>query len=191
MSDLVAVSNETQFLPRLEALLFAAASPVSATQLAAALHASVDEVTAGLAALRIRYGAGSGIRLQSHKGQHQLTSAAEYAADIERLLGLEGTSRLSRAALESLAIVAYQQPITRPHLDSIRGVNSDGVLKSLLTKGLVQELGRAEAPGRPILYGTTADFLQYFGLNSLQELPPLELPEGLLPEADRRDIFKD
>jgi segregation and condensation protein B len=87
--------------------------------------------------------------------------------------GLEAASRLSRAALETLAIVAYQQPVTRPEIDAIRGVNSDGVLKSLLSKGLVQEVGRAERPGRPILYSTTTDFLGYFGLSSLEELPPL------------------
>jgi segregation and condensation protein B len=81
---------------------------------------------------------------------------------------------LSRAALETLAIVAYREPVTRPHIDSIRGVNSDGVLKSLLSKGLIQEIGRADAPGRPILYSSTPDFLQSFGLNSLADLPPLE-----------------
>jgi condensin subunit ScpB len=96
---------------------------------------------------------------------------------IERFLGLEATSRLSRAALETLAIIAYQQPVTRPYVESIRGVSSDGVMKSLLSKGLIQEVGRAEGPGRPILYGTTADFLRHFGLNSLSELPPLDLTD--------------
>lgn len=103
----------------------------------------------------------------------QLTTSPDTAADIERFLGLESTSKLSRAALEALAIIAYQQPVTRPEIDAIRGVSSDGVLKSLLSKGLVQEVGRADRPGRPILYVTTSDFLQHFGLNSLEELPPL------------------
>jgi segregation and condensation protein B len=89
---------------------------------------------------------------------------------------------LSRAALETLAIIAYQQPVTRPVVDSIRGVNSDGVIKSLLSKGLLQEVGRAEGPGRPILFGTTPEFLQHFGLNSLSELPPLNLQ--VEPERD-------
>jgi segregation and condensation protein B len=92
---------------------------------------------------------------------------------VERFLGLDATSHLSRAALEALAIIAYQEPATRPQIDAIRGVNSDGVLKSLLSKGLIQEVGRAEAPGRPILYSITQEFLQHFGLNSLAELPPL------------------
>ena len=90
-------------------------------------------------------------------------------------LGLEASSRLSRAALETLAIIAYQQPVIRPEIDAVRGVSSDGVLKSLLSKGLIQEVGRAERPGRPIIYTTTSDFLQYFGLNSLEELPPLSI----------------
>jgi segregation and condensation protein B len=100
---------------------------------------------------------------------------------VERFLGLEATSHLSRAALETLAIVAYQQPTTRPYIEGVRGVSSDGVMKSLLSKGLIQEVGRAEGPGRPILYGTAPDFLQHFGLNSLTELPALALPD---PEGD-------
>jgi segregation and condensation protein B len=123
-----------------------------------------------------------GLRLQRHAGRVQLTTASELAEAVERFLGLEATSRLSRAALETLAIIAYQQPVTRPAVDSIRGVNSDGVIKSLLSKGLLQEVGRSEGPGRPILFGTTPEFLQHFGLNSLSELPPLNLQ--VEPERD-------
>ena len=107
----------------------------------------------------------------------QLTTAAEASAAIERFLGLEVTTRLSPAALEVLAIVAYLQPATRPQIDQLRGVNSDAALRSLLSKGLVQEVGRLEKPGRPILYGTTPDFLQAFGLNSAAEMPPLDEEE--------------
>ncbi len=92
-------------------------------------------------------------------------------------MDFELTSRLSRAALETLSIVAYRNPITRPSIDAIRGVNSDGVLKSLLSKGLIEEIGRSEGPGRPILYGITSFFLQHFGLGSLDELPELALEE--------------
>jgi segregation and condensation protein B len=107
----------------------------------------------------------------------QLTTAPAASAIIERFLGLEMTTRLSQAALEVLAIVAYMQPVTRPQIDDIRGVNSDGALRTLLGKGMVEELGRMETPGRPILYGTTIEFLQYFGLTSVDELPPLAVDE--------------
>ncbi|MEZ4646607.1 MAG: SMC-Scp complex subunit ScpB, partial [Chloroflexota bacterium] len=114
-----------------------------------------------------------GLRLQWTGDGVQLTTAPQANEVIERFLGLEMSSRLSQASLEVLAIVAYMQPVTRPQLDQVRGVNSDGALRTLLSKGLVQEMGRMETPGRPILYGTTADFLQHFGLTTLEELPPL------------------
>ncbi len=165
---------------QLEALLFVAAEAVTPSQLASALDLPNAEVERGLTALEASYRdrrPASGLRLQRHRGRVQLTTAPEAAQIIERFLGLEANSRLSRAALEALAIIAYQQPATRPQIDAIRGVNSDGVLKSLMSKGLIQEIGRADAPGRPILYSTTPEFLQYFGLNSLEEMPPLNLGE--------------
>ena len=162
---------------RLEALLFVAAEPVPPSQLAAALACTPVEVERGLkeldASLR-----GRGVRLQRHAGRVQLTTAPEVSASVENFLGLEATSRLSRAALETLAIIAFQQPVTRPQVDAVRGVNSDGVIKSLLSKGLIQEGGRAEGPGRPILYSTAPEFLQHFGLSSLADLPQLDLPEA-------------
>lgn len=167
----------------LEALLFSAPAALSSAQLAAALELPVNEIESALAELEGVYnnpGQGRGLRLQKYRGRYQLTSAPQAAVAIEKLLGLDMNSRLSRAALEALAIVMYQQPVTRPQIDAIRGVNSDGVLKSLLQKGLVQEVGRAEAPGRPILYSVSTEFLQYFGLNSLADLPPLNL-EDLAP----------
>lgn len=104
----------------------------------------------------------------------QLTSAPESSAAVERFLGLEATARLSQAAVEVLAIVAFMQPVTRPQIDQIRGVNSDSSLKSLLSFGLIEEVGRLETPGRPIIYSTTPEFLQYFGLSSIDALPPLQ-----------------
>jgi segregation and condensation protein B len=176
--------TELSLTALLEALLFVAPLPVTPAQLAAALERPLNDIESGLKELEDRYAASQqsqyGLRLQRHHGRVQLTTAPQAAPFIERMLGLEASSRLSRAALETLAIVMYRQPATRPQVDSIRGVNSDGVLKSLLSKGLIQEIGRSESPGRPILYGTTAEFLQYFGLNSLLDLPPLELDE-LLP----------
>jgi segregation and condensation protein B len=167
--------NSLDIPSALEALLFVSAEPVASSQLSAVLEISPSEVEQGLiqldGELKTR-----GLRLQRHGGRVQLTTAPEMAESVERFLGLEATSHLSRAGLETLAIVAYQQPVTRPQIESIRGVSSDGVMKSLLGKGLVQEVGRTEGPGRPILYGTTPDFLEHFGINSLMDLPTLNIP---------------
>ena len=166
----------------IEAILFIAIEPVSINQLSTILDKPISRTEKLLKVMEDNL-QGRGIRLQRSGGKVLLTSAPEKSQIIEKFLGLEATSRLSRAALESLAIVAYKQPVTRPSLDAIRGVNSDGVLRSLLGKGLIQELGRAPGPGRPILYGTTTDFLQYFGLTSVSMLPPLDLSEE---ETDRK-----
>jgi|CXWK01.1.fsa_nt_gi segregation and condensation protein B len=167
---------ELSALSLLESLLFVASGPVSAARLAAALETTPAAVEELLRALEADY-AGRGLRLQRSGGLVQLTTAAEAGATIERFLGLEVTTRLSQAALEVLAIVAYLQPATRPQIDQLRGVNSDGALRSLLSKGLVEEVGRLEKPGRPILYGTTPEFLQAFGLNSVAEMPGVEEEE--------------
>ena len=160
----------------LESLLFVASGPVSAARLAVALELTPSAVEQLLRELAADY-AGRGLRLQWSGGLVQLTTAAEAGATIERFLGLEVTTRLSQAALEVLAIVAYLQPATRPQIDQLRGVNSDGALRSLLSKGLVEEVGRLEKPGRPILYGTTPEFLQAFGLNGVGEMPRLQEEE--------------
>ena len=161
---------------KLEALLFVAGEPVATAQLATVLDVAPSVIERGLneldESLSIR-----GLRLQRHAGRVQLTTAPQLAELIERFLGLEATTHLSRAALETLAIIAYQQPVTRPQIDAIRGVNSDSMMKSLLHKGLILETGRADGPGRPILYSTTPEFLQHFGLNSILEMPSLAKPE--------------
>ena len=169
----------------LEALLFVAPEAVSMAQLTAILDKSSAEVEQGLSQLAEDL-QDRGLRLQRHAGRIQLTTAPEMADLIERFLGLEFTSHLSQAALEALAIVAHEQPVTRPHVDSIRGVNSDGVIKNLLLKGLIQDVGRADGPGRPILYATTTEFLHLFGLGSLDELPPLA-PDQEDDEESPRD----
>lgn len=169
----------------LEALLFVSAEPVAPSQLATVLEVSASAVEQGLQQLDGELQT-RGLRIQRHGGRVQLTTAPEMAEKVECFLGLEAASRLSRAAMETLAIVAYQQPVTRPQIEAVRGVSSDGVMKSLLGKGLVQEVGRTEGPGRPVLYGTAPDFLQHFGLNSLMELPPLNLPEDENGEIQER-----
>jgi segregation and condensation protein B len=157
-----------------ESLLFVAEGPTPIARLAEALEVKPALIEAALDRLGQRYAHG-GLSLQRIRDKVQLTSAPAAAAPVQRFLGLAASAPLSRAALETLAIIAYQQPITRPQIDSIRGVNSDSVIKNLLTKGLVEESGRTEGPGRPVLYITSAEFLQHFGLNSLTDLPPLNL----------------
>jgi segregation and condensation protein B len=156
-----------------EALLFVADSPVSAGRLAEALQVTPGQVERALDDLEATY-AQRGLRLQRAGSRVQLITAPEIAPFIERFLGLEARTRLSRAALETLAIIAYRQPITRPEIEAIRGVGSDSVLRTLVSLGLIDEVGRAPTVGHPILYGTTFEFLQHFGLRSLEEMPPLE-----------------
>lgn len=196
MSNLLnEADNQQEAVKRIEALLFAAPGLTSVDQLAQAIKLKRKEVEAALLMLKAHYTDLHGIRLQEVKGQFQLITAPEYATDIEAFLGLEVTSRLTQAALEALAIVAYKQPTTRPEIDSIRGVNSDGVVKSLLSKGLIEELGRSEAPGRPILYGITPEFLQHFGLEGLDQLPQIDFETmfstATEAEADERRLLKD
>lgn len=168
---------------RVEALLFVSASPVTPAALSAALQVPVREVEQALTALGARSST-RGLRLQEHRDGYQLTTAPELAQDIETLLNLEATSQLTRAALEVLAIIAYEQPVTRPHIDGIRGVNSESALRTLLRHGLIEETGRTEGPGRPILYATTPEFLQHFGLGRMADLPPLSTDAALAPGLD-------
>ncbi|GAB4527827.1 MAG: SMC-Scp complex subunit ScpB [Anaerolineae bacterium] len=166
----------------LESLLFVADAPVSVSQLAEAAECEVRDVEVALQALAQEY-ASRGMRLQRKGNLVQLVSAPQAAPYIERFLGLSLSGKLSAAALETLAIIAYKQPITRPQIEAIRGVSSDGVLRTLMSKGLIEEVGRLETVGHPVLFGTTFDFLQYFGLGSLDELPPLEMQEDDQPDT--------
>jgi segregation and condensation protein B len=159
-----------------EAILFVSPEPISAQQIGSLLDLSPREIKNAFAELEQLY-QNRGIRLQFHKNKVQITSAPEAASVLEKMLNLETTSTLTQASLETLSIIAYQQPITRPQIDAIRGVNSDGVLKTLLNKGLIADVGRVDGPGRPILYSTTTEFLKYFGLSSYDELPPLDFDE--------------
>ena len=187
--------NDLSMLKALEALLFAAPGLSSAEQLGQALGLGKAKVEKLLETLAQHYQEEHGLRLQKVKNQYQLVTGGEYAEQIETFLGLEVTTRLTQAALEALAIIAYKQPTTRPEIDSIRGVNSDGVVRSFLAKGLIEELGRSETAGRPILYGVTPDFLHHFGLMSLEELPQVDL-SGLQPpapviEGEEERLLKD
>lgn len=165
---------------RIEALLFVSSLAVTSAQLATVLQTNAPEVEEALGSLE-RSLAQRGIRLMRHKREILLSTAPEAAEDVERLLNLESAAHLSRAALEVLAIAAYQQSVTRPQIDAVRGVNSDSVLRTLLRYGLLEEAGRSEGPGRPILYSTTPAFLQHFGLASLDQLPALPTEDAPRP----------
>lgn len=186
-------SHSNELLAKIEGLLFVSPGLVSVYQLAKALETSEGEIETVLSKLDVHYKEfGHGLRLMQVKSRVQLTTAPEISKTIERFLDLETTSSLSQAALETLAIIAYKQPVTRPDVEVIRGVNSDSVLRTLLSKGLIEELGRAETPGRPIYYGTTPDFLQYFGLESLERLPFIDFDalEDYHEENGSKEILK-
>ena len=166
----------------IEALIFAAKQPVSVAQLSEASGLSNSEVESALESLEARMTAG-GLRIQHHRGRLQMVSAPAAAPYVEVMLGLEVNLRLSQAALETLSIIAYAQPVTRPQIEAIRGVNSDSTIRTLLSAGLVEDAGRADTLGRPILYRTTFEFLQQFGLESAEDLPPLEPPPSKPAES--------
>jgi segregation and condensation protein B len=168
-----------------ETLIFVSEGPVAVASIATALEQDEATVESALAALAEEYQQ-RGIRLQRIHDRVQLVSAPEAAPYVQRLLGLDGSSRLSIAALETLAIVAYRQPVTRPQIESVRGVNCDGVIHNLLMRDLIEEVGRLETVGHPIQYGTTFGFLQYFGLSDVTELPPL--PEDFASRLESRDV---
>jgi segregation and condensation protein B len=175
------IDNDTPSQPPLtaivESLLFVADRPVSVKQLAEAIQCDGRDVEATLELLAQEYQC-RGVRLQYQRDRVQLVTAPGVAPYVERFLGLSLSGSLSTAALETLSIIAYKQPVTRAEIEAIRGVNSDGVLRTLMSKGLIEELGRLATVGHPILFGTTFEFLQYFGLSSLDELPMLEMEEG-------------
>lgn len=160
----------------LESLLFVAQGPVDVGVLARVLRVEtrqVEETVESLAAdCRER-----GVRIQRDGRYVQMVTEPEAAPYVERLLGMDHQQRLSHAALEALAIIAYRQPITRAAIDAIRGVNSDRAVATLIARGLVEEVGRAVVPGHPALLGTTVRFLEHFGMESPQDLPPLPREE--------------
>ena len=177
--DLTDRADIVELAQVLEAVLFAAPEPLTLDALRKGLGANAARLDAALTRLAADLqGEGRGIRLQRHDTTVQLVTAPALAPDLERFFGYQATQRLSPAALETLAIIAYRQPVTRPQIEAIRGVDSSGVLNTILGRGLVAEVGRLETAGHPILYGTTPAFLRHFGLTDLTELPPLA-------EADR------
>jgi segregation and condensation protein B len=154
----------------LHALLFVADAPLSVQTLCEATGEPAEAVEAALRALQAELAAHGAIQLVALAGGYQLATKPEYAFYIARLLN-PPQKRLSRAALETLAIIAYEQPVTQAQIDTLRGVDSSHTVRQLLARRLIQEIGRKDSPGKPALYGITPQFLHYFGLNSLEELP--------------------
>ena len=168
---------ETDLPPLLEAYLFVATEPVQPAEIARSLQMDAGAVEEALEDMVNAYGRriNSGLHIVRIAGGYQMATRPALARGIGRLLAAPGQkARLSKPALETLAIVAYQQPVTQAEIEAVRGVSADGVLKTLAERQLIAETGRKEVAGRPILYGTTPDFLHYFGLHTLEDLPPLE-----------------
>ncbi len=174
-----------------EAVLFAAAEPIEYTKIAAALGMDDEQILLCLDALVEKYSAeDSGICLLQLGNKYQLCSKKEFVEVVRNVLDLKRNAPLSQAAFEVLAIIAYNQPITKPYIEQIRGVDCSGVVNTLCQRGLIEEKGRLDVPGRPVLYGTTADFLRCFSLNSLSELPelPKEDKEVLMSDVDNGQL---
>ena len=173
----------------LEAMLLASSDPVSATSLAAVLGVAPGEVSSALADLAAEYSdANRGIQLREVAGGWRLFTHPAFHDQVEALVMSWDTRRLSQAALETLAVIAYHQPVSREGVRAIRGVNSDGVIASLKEKGLIREAGRDSDRGQAVLFGTTRLFLEHFGLKSLRELPPLE---DFAPDEESKRFIRE
>ena len=162
----------------IEGILFAAGEPVKAAKLAAVLNTGIETVIEAVKLLKYSYDTEMrGVMIIDIDDGYQICSRPEYYVYIQEILGEQRRQALSNAAMEALAIIAYKQPITRGQVEFIRGVNSDGAINRLVERDLIEETGRLDAPGRPILYSTTQNFLRCFGLNSPKDLPEVNISE--------------
>ena len=160
----------------IEGILFAAGEPVKTARLALVLDVDIESVEEAVVALKEEYNKQHrGLTIIDIDEGYQLCSRPEYYTYIQEILGEQRRQALSNAAMETLAIIAYKQPITRTGIEYIRGVNSDGSVNRLVERNLIEEVGRMDAPGRPILYGTTLNFLRCFGIATLEDLPAVDL----------------
>ncbi len=176
---------ENKQIAAAQAILFAVAEPLEYSKIGTVMGVDDETVLLILDELGKKLDAeDSGIALLQLDGKYQLCSKKEYVEEIRSILDLKRNAPLSQAAFEVLAIIAYNQPITKPYIEQIRGVDCSGVVNTLCQKELVEEKGRLDVPGRPVLYGTTANFLRCFSLSSLDELPEL-------PAADREVLMSD
>lgn len=159
----------------IEAILFAAGYPVEIIKLMEVTGTDKDQFDAAIGVLNEKYSGESGVKLVFLDGKYQLCTSEKYLDKVREALGIRRGGNLSRASLEVLAIIAYNQPTTRPFIEQVRGVDCTYTVSSLLEKGLIEVCGHLDAPGRPSLYKTSSDFLRVFGLSSVHDLPPFEV----------------
>jgi len=180
------MDNNGNRLPIIEALILASPEPLSSRKIIEILqNTSVSEVDAAVTDLNSKYlSTNSSFRIRKLAGGYQIYITENYSGYVEELFTRRRTQRLTRAALETMAIIAYRQPVTRVDIEMIRGVSSDSAIRTLLERKFITLSGRASTIGRPLLYGTTDEFLKYFGLDSLNDLPRMEEIEELLSEKE-------
>ncbi len=183
--------SSNNVLASLEAMLFAAGDPVEPAKLAEVLDIDVENVIKMLGHLEAVYDENDrGLRLIRVDGKYQLCTREEYSDDVRALLEIKKNTPLSQAAFEVLAIIAYNKTVTRSFIEQIRGVDCSGPVSNLIQKGLIEEKGRLDLPGRPLVYGTTDRFLRCFSLNSLDDLP--DLPENTEEKDNSQtSLFED
>ncbi|MEW5693234.1 MAG: SMC-Scp complex subunit ScpB [Candidatus Hydrogenedentota bacterium] len=176
----------TELKPLVEAIIFASSQPLKIKELASFFEKNEDEIEKVVNELKKEYESQSrGLRIVEVAGGMQMVTSPDCAPVLREYFKIQKKIRLSRPGLETLAIIAYNQPITRPEIDNLRGVNSEGVLKTLLDKRLIEISGRKEEPGKPLLYRTTDEFLKVFGLKDLKDMPTLkELEEMIETEEE-------
>lgn len=186
------MENKNNVIARLEAMLFACGDPVEASRLADVLELDVESVTKMLSCLSDTYEErNSGLRLIRVDGKYQICTREEYGDDVRKLLEIKKNTPLSQAAFEVLAIIAYNKTVTKSFIEQIRGVDCSGSISNLVQKGLIEEKGRLDLPGRPLVYGTTDRFLRCFSLSSLDDLPDLPNHEEEKKENGQTTLFDE
>ena len=186
------MENKNNVIARLEAMLFACGDPVEASRLADVLELDVESVTKMLSCLSDTYEErNSGLRLIRVDGKYQICTREEYGDDVRKLLEIKKNTPLSQAAFEVLAIIAYNKTVTKSFIEQIRGVDCSGSISNLVQKGLIEEKGRLDLPGRPLVYGTTDRFLRCFSLSSLDDLPALPNHEEENKENGQTTLFDE
>lgn len=189
------MNSDNNIMAKIEAMLFAAGDAVEAVKLAEVLELDLESITKILSCLEDKYeDKNSGLKLVRMDGKYQLCTREEYGDDVRALLEIKKNTPLSQAAFEVLAIVAYNKTVTKSFIEQIRGVDCSGSVANLIQKGLIEEKGRLDLPGRPLVYGTTDRFLRCFSLNSLDdlpELPKIEELEGLSQDNGQTSLFDE